>query len=72
MTFESNICILPSVIIRIYFPGLNSSLFGTWERGREGVNLIPVRPPAFSSLTSVSGAAVIPTIWLDMYLAAAK
>ncbi|XP_051654841.1 RNA polymerase II subunit A C-terminal domain phosphatase isoform X2 [Manacus candei] len=46
--------------------------FGTWERRREGVNLIPVRPPAFPSLTSVSGAAKILTIWLGYVLSSCK
>lgn len=27
-----------------YFADLNSCQFGTWERGRVGVNLIPVMP----------------------------
>lgn len=55
-----------------YFPGLNSSQFGTWDRGREGVNLIPVQPLAFPSLTSVSGAAEIPTIWLGHVVSSCK
>lgn len=55
-----------------YFVGLNSSQFGTWDRGQEGVNLIPVRPLAFPSLTSVSGAAEIPTIWLGYVVSSCK
>lgn len=54
-----------------YFAGLNSSQFGIWERGRERVTLTPVRPPAFSSLTAVNGAAEAAAAWLDRYLAAA-
>lgn len=56
-----------------YFPGLNSSQFGTWDRGREGVNLIPVRGLAFShlSLQLMELQRFLPSGW-DMWSAAAK